>query len=198
MLSFKELQKKYQGKLWKRTGTNKRVYVTELIYYEGSKKYKENFGKLFGNLSRNRKENYVDGLIKKEIAENPELKDLVDKRSEFRVQINEADAKIKNLGNEKTDENKTIYDNALKINEKNVTTVQDYENKGIAGRALKAGVNKMIPLSNILSIPTKFSRTERENYKKALKAVKEFNNGETTKDFEKFVNKHKDKLPKDE
>jgi hypothetical protein len=40
MLSFKELQKKYQGKLWKRTGTNKRVYVTELIYYEGSKKYK--------------------------------------------------------------------------------------------------------------------------------------------------------------
>jgi hypothetical protein len=40
MLSFKELQNKYQGKLWKRTGTNKRVYVTELIYYEGSKKYK--------------------------------------------------------------------------------------------------------------------------------------------------------------
>lgn len=40
MLSFKELQNKYQGKLWKRTGTNKRVYVSELIYYEGSKKYK--------------------------------------------------------------------------------------------------------------------------------------------------------------
>ena len=40
MLSFKELQNKYQGKLWKRTETNKRVYVTELIYYEGSKKYK--------------------------------------------------------------------------------------------------------------------------------------------------------------
>ena len=40
MLSFKELQNKYQGKLWKRTETNKRVYVSELIYYEGSKKYK--------------------------------------------------------------------------------------------------------------------------------------------------------------
>lgn len=40
MLDFKEIQQKYQGKLWKRTGTNKRVYVTELIYYEGSKKYK--------------------------------------------------------------------------------------------------------------------------------------------------------------
>ena len=40
MLSFKEIQNKYQGKLWKRTGTNKRVYVSELIYYEGSKKYK--------------------------------------------------------------------------------------------------------------------------------------------------------------
>lgn len=40
MLNFKELQKKYQGKLWQQSKTKKRVYLKELIYYEGSKNYK--------------------------------------------------------------------------------------------------------------------------------------------------------------
>jgi len=165
---------------------------------EGSGVWGETFRKkIKEKFSKNRNENYVDGLIKKEIAENPELKNLFDKRNEFKVQINEADAKIKNLGNEQIDKNKTIYDNALEINEKNVKTVQDYEEKGIIQRAVIAGANKMFPASNLSSIPAGFSETEREEYKKALKAVNEFNNGETTKDFEKFVNNHKDKLPKE-
>jgi hypothetical protein len=156
---------------------------------EGSKEWKENFGKILGDLSRNRKENYVDGLIKREIAENPELKDLIDKRSEFRVQINEADAKIKNLGDEKIDKTNATYDTALNINKGNVEKVADYEKKALAGRAGKAVLNKMVPASNFISNRLGIE-TEREGYKKALKSVKEFNNLETTKDFEKFVKKN--------
>lgn len=40
MLNFKELKEKYQGKLWQQGETKKRVFVKELIYYEGSKNYK--------------------------------------------------------------------------------------------------------------------------------------------------------------
>ena len=40
MLNFKEIQEKYQGKLWQQGETKKRVFVKELIYYEGSKNYK--------------------------------------------------------------------------------------------------------------------------------------------------------------
>ena len=163
---------------------------------EGSRKYKENWGIIFGNLSRNRKENYVDGLIKREIAENPELKDLIDKRNEFRVQINEADAKIKNLGDEKIDKTNDIYDKALKINKDNVQKVADYEKKGLGERAGKATLSKMASATVVLfssAVVNRFKSPvpgKREEYKKALKSVKEFNNLETTKDFEKFVKKN--------
>lgn len=40
MLNFKEIKEKYQGKLWQQGETKKRVFVKELIYYEGSKNYK--------------------------------------------------------------------------------------------------------------------------------------------------------------
>jgi hypothetical protein len=40
MLDFKEIQQKYQGKLWKQENTNKRIFLKELIYYEGSKNFK--------------------------------------------------------------------------------------------------------------------------------------------------------------
>lgn len=40
MSDFKELKEKYQGKIWKRRGTNERILVKELIYYEGIRKYK--------------------------------------------------------------------------------------------------------------------------------------------------------------
>ena len=145
------------------------------------KKIKEKF-------SKNRNENYVDGLIKREIAENPELKNVIDKRNEFRVQINEADAKIKNLGNEKIDKTNATYDTALNINKGNVEKVENYENKGLGERAGMAVLNKMVPASNFISNRLGIE-TEREEYKKALKSVKEFNNLETTKDFEKFVKK---------
>ena len=165
------------------------------------KKIKEKISEKF---SKNRNENYVDGLIKKEIAENPELKNLFDKRNEFKVQINEADAKIKNLGNEQIDKNNGIYDNAIKINKENVKIVEKYEKKDLGTRAVNATVSKAFSFltpfifSNVVVNRVKPPKPEkREEYKKALKAVKEFNNGETTKDFEKFVNNHKDKLPKE-
>lgn len=40
MLNFKEIQEKYQRKLWKNEKTNKRIYVKDLIYYEGSKNFR--------------------------------------------------------------------------------------------------------------------------------------------------------------
>lgn len=40
MSDFKELKEKYQGKIWKRRGTNERILIKELIYYEGIQKYK--------------------------------------------------------------------------------------------------------------------------------------------------------------
>lgn len=163
---------------------------------EGSKEWKENFGKILGDLSRNRKENYVDGLIKKEIAENPELKNVIDKRNEFRVQINEADAKIKNLGDEKIDNTNAIYDQALKINKDNVEKVEKYEKKGLGERAGKAFANKIVPASNFTLNPLLNllgKESEREEYKKALKSVEEFNNLETPRDFEKFVKKDEKK-----
>jgi hypothetical protein len=146
------------------------------------KKIKEKF-------SKNRNENYVDGLIKREIAENPELKNVIDKRNEFRVQINEADAKIKNLGDEKIDNTNAIYDSALRINQVNVRIVEEYEKKGLGERAGKAFANKIVPASNFILNPLLNllgKETEREKYKKAFRAVKDFNNLETKKDYEKF------------
>jgi type IV secretory pathway VirB6-like protein len=159
---------------------------------EGSKDWKENFGKILGDLSVNRKENYVDGLIKKEIAENPELKNVIDKGNEFRAQINEADAKIKNLGDGNIDKTNDIYIKALKINQDNVKKVADYEKEDVAGRAGMAFANKILPASNFISNRLG-KESGREEYKKALKGVKEFNNLETTKDFEKFVKKDEKK-----
>lgn len=40
MLNFKEIQEKYQRKLWKNEKTNKRIYVKDLVYYEGSKNFR--------------------------------------------------------------------------------------------------------------------------------------------------------------
>jgi len=40
MLNFKEIQDKYQNKLWKNEKTNKRIYVRDLIYYQGSKNFR--------------------------------------------------------------------------------------------------------------------------------------------------------------
>lgn len=162
---------------------------------EGSGVWGETFRKkIKEKFSKNRNENYVDGLIKKEIAENPKLKDLVDKRSEFRVQINEADAKIKNLGDEKIDKTNDIYEKALKINKDNVEKVEKYEKKDLGERAGKATLSKLASATAVLSsaVVNRFKSPvpgEREEYKKALSGVKEFNNLETTKDFEKFVKK---------
>ena len=152
-------------------------------------------------VAQNIRLDHVKNSLKEEVASNPLLKDTLDQRQQFRGELNEVSSKINSLEGRSANIDKR--EQAQKINETNLKTVQEYKDKPLASRIVLAIFSKassiaMIrPLARAINSATgnkndyaKYFK-DREGFKKAKKAVSEFKKLKTPEDFGNFVEKDK-------
>jgi hypothetical protein len=164
-------------------------------------------GKQMLEVSKNKKLEHVNTLIKGEIDQNPSLKGIVQTRQEFKKEMRDVDSKISSL--EARSANIDKYDQARQINDKNIKTIEGYEKKGGGEKAGLTALSKLSSFSlvrpvaravnSVFGKKVKYAPVlkDREKYKKALKSVKEFNKLETPAEFSKFVKKNEKILKTD-
>jgi hypothetical protein len=157
-------------------------------------------GDIYKNSSKaaqNIRLDHVKNSLKEEVASNPTLKDRLDQRQQLRGELNEVNSKINTL--EARSANIDKREQAQKINEANLKTIQEYKDKPLLNRAGLAIFSKATfiirPLARAINSATGNKIDyfppfkDRENYKKAKKAVDEFKKLKTPEDFGNFVEK---------
>lgn len=144
---------------------------------------------------------HVKNSLKEEVASNPLLKDKLDQRQQFRGELNKVSSKINFLEGRSANIDKR--EQAQIINEKNLRTVQEYKDKpllnriGLAISSKATSIALIRPLARAINSATGNKigylspLKDRENYKKAKKAVSEFKKLKTPEDFGNFVEKDK-------
>jgi type IV secretory pathway VirB6-like protein len=187
------------SKLAKGLGAIYNNTIGKLPAMPGSKTVKNLATDASSKVAQNIRLDHVKNSLKEEVASNPLLKDTLDQRQQFRGELNEVSSKINSLEGRSANIDKR--EQAQKINETNLKTIQEYKDKPLASRIelaifSKASSIAMIrPLARAINSATgnkigyaKYFK-DREGFKKAKKAVSEFKKLKTPEDFGNFVEK---------